>query len=55
MGHVQFDDPGEVLRPGQAVCKIEAGIDVALSNVDNLTVERHSALTGRAEGSLPTL
>jgi hypothetical protein len=34
--------------------EIEARIDVALSNVDDLPVERHSALTSGVKESLPT-
>jgi len=45
----------KVLRAGQAPGKIEAGIDVSLSNIDDLAVERHGALVGRVEGFLPTV
>ena len=38
IGCLQFYRLGKVLRSGQALCKIEAGIDVALSDVDDLAV-----------------
>ena len=52
---VRRHDIGKVPGSGKARRKIEAGIDVALRNVDDPTVERCSALTSRAEGFLPAL
>ena len=55
IGSLQFHSLGEVLRASQTLREIEAGIDIALSNVDDLPVKRYSALTNRVEGSLPAL
>ena len=40
---------GKALRTGHALRKIEAGIDVPLCNVDDLTVERRGTLTSRVK------
>jgi hypothetical protein len=52
---LQFHDLSKVLGPAQTRRKIEAGIDVTLSNVDEPAIQRHSTLTSRTEGSLPIL
>jgi hypothetical protein len=54
IGCLQLHNLSNVLRPGQARRKTETGIDIAPSNLDSLTVERHGALTSIDE-SLPTL
>src|SRR3989442_13153642 len=53
-GSLQFHCLGNILGPVKVLRKFKAGIDVLLGNVDNLTVERHSALTSRVKGFLPT-
>src|SRR5262245_47175347 len=55
IGRLQLHGFGKVLCRRQALRKIEAGIDVALSNVDDLAVERDGALTDRVERPFPTL
>ena len=52
---LHFHSLNWVLCPCQVLRKIEAGIDVAPSNVDDLPVERHNAPTSRITGSLPAL
>ena len=52
---LQCHDVRKVLGPAQTRRKIEAGIDVTLSNVDEPAIQRHSTLTSRTEGSLPIL
>ena len=46
---LQLHSLGKVLRVNQAFRKIKAGIDAALSRVDDPVIERHGALTSCPE------
>src|SRR5262245_34271761 len=52
---LQFHGLSQVLRTGETLREIEAGIDVALGDVDDLPVEGYRSLISRIEGSLPAL
>ena len=52
---MQFHRLGNVLRSGQAFGETETVINIAPSDVNRLTIERHGALTSRDDKSLPTL
>ena len=49
---MQLDDLGEILGPGELLGKIEARIQIALSDVDEFAVEGGSALSGGIERPL---
>ena len=52
---MQFHRLDKILRASETLCEIEARIDVALSNINDLSVDRYGALTGSVKGSFPTL
>ena len=49
IGRLQFHDLSEVSRASEAHRKVEAGIHVALSKVDEPTIKRRGTLTSCAE------
>ena len=51
-GRLKLDDLGEVLGAGEALGEVEAGIEIALGNVDELAVEGGRALAGGVERTL---
>src|SRR6185312_4723790 len=51
-GRLKLDDLGEVLGAGKALGEVEAGVEIALSNVDELAVEGGRALACGVEGTL---
>src|SRR6185312_16853224 len=51
-GRLKLDDLGEVLGAGEALGEVEAGVEIALSNVDELAVEGGRTLACCVEGTL---
>src|SRR5690606_14754859 len=51
-GRLKLDDLGEVLGAGQALGEIEAGVQIALRDVDELAVEGGGTLPRSVEGTL---
>ena len=52
IGRLQLDDLGEVLGGGELLGEVEARIEIALGNLDDLAVEGGRALACRVEGTL---
>src|SRR6476646_802222 len=51
-GRLQLHDLGQVLGAGHAPGEVEAGIEIALGNIDELAVEGGRALAGGVERAL---